>query len=105
MWSLETLQQINAKHAELGRDGKPVDADAVYRECGIRVLGNTYTPPIRPMRVPLRVVPATDEQIAAMYPELSAEERLELMLGAIGDQVEQLFKGKPKDRGYLPGLW
>ena len=41
MWALPTLVQINQKHAELGRNGEPVDARRVYAECGIRVLGDT----------------------------------------------------------------
>lgn len=45
MWSLETLAQINQKHAELGRDG-PVDHREVYAECGIRLLGDTQKLPV-----------------------------------------------------------
>ncbi len=41
MWCLETIKQINQKHAELGRGGAPVSAAQVYAECGIRVLGNS----------------------------------------------------------------
>lgn len=44
MWSLETIKQINAKHAEMGRDGKPVDAKQVYVACGISVLGSATKP-------------------------------------------------------------
>lgn len=47
MWSLETLAQINQKHAELGRDG-PVDHREVYAECGIRLLGDTQRLPVVP---------------------------------------------------------
>lgn len=45
MWCLETIKQINAKHAEMGRDkGKPVDAKQVYVACGISVLGSATKP-------------------------------------------------------------
>lgn len=47
MWSLETLAQLNAKHAELGRDNKPVDHREVYAACGIRLLGDTQKPSVR----------------------------------------------------------
>ncbi len=46
MWSLETLKQINKKHAELGRDQrKPVSAAQVYVECGISVNGSASDKP------------------------------------------------------------
>lgn len=44
MWCLETIKQINQKHAEMGRDGAPVDARQVYVECGIAVLGSASKP-------------------------------------------------------------
>lgn len=46
MWSLETLAQLNAKHAELGRDNQPVDHREVYAECGIRLLGDRQKLPV-----------------------------------------------------------
>lgn len=41
MWSLESIKQINAKHAELGKSG-PVSARKVYAECGILTLGDSF---------------------------------------------------------------
>ena len=48
MWGLPQLIEINKKHAEMGREGKPVSARQVYAECGIRTLGNSYRPTTTP---------------------------------------------------------
>jgi hypothetical protein len=58
---LETIKQINQKHAELGQDGQPVNAKQVYAECGIRTLSDS--PREKPSKLMRRLFPDLCEGI------------------------------------------